>query len=250
MKESASESFQDPSLQSIDYTALERIGLARPVDRLAYLENAAKGKIVFDLGALDETAYQAKRQTENWLHARLYRSAARVVGFDNSALVPSEGLETNPNAKIINSNIFDLDAAIIKYGKPDIIIAGELIEHLPNTTQLLMSLKGNPALTSVEFIFSTPNACSWYNLFLGLFNRESTHQDHLQIYSYKSLRTLFKNSGLELTSLQPYHTKFHEMIEGSSGLKRYTVIAFEKLVNSLEFFTPILSGGWIGRTRI
>ena len=73
-------------MQKLSYTALEPISVPRPLDRLQCIEARAHGKLVFDLGALDETALESKRGNGKWLHARLCAVAGQVVGIDNSPL--------------------------------------------------------------------------------------------------------------------------------------------------------------------
>ncbi|RYG13609.1 MAG: hypothetical protein EON92_04995 [Burkholderiales bacterium] len=237
-------------MESLHYTALERLNVTRPVDRLDFIAQAVAGKTVLDLGALDETAFQLKRGTDRWLHARLCSKAKQVLGIDNSSLVPAGGLETAANGRIINANIFDLRPVVEQNGAPDIVVAGELIEHLPNTSAFLASLKNVPALSGKTLIISTPNACSWHNGIIGLLSRESTHQDHLQIYSYKTLRTLFERAQLPLEALVPYHVRFDEMIENSSGFKKIATESFMRTTHLLESLSPLLSAGWIGIARI
>jgi hypothetical protein len=237
-------------MQTLAYTALERVRIARPCDRLQLIESHAHGRLVFDLGALDETAYASKQDNDRWLHARLCAVASQVVGIDNSALVPPEGLETAPNGRIINADIFALSDVVASHGTPDLIVAGELIEHLPDTLAFLRSLKGCQDLRGVEFVFSTPNACSWHNTLIGLAGRESTHPDHLQIYSYKTLRTLFARADIALEELAPYGVRFDEMIQSSRGLARLAVRAFQSGTNLLEKAAPMLSAGWIGVARL
>ncbi|MDR7067966.1 hypothetical protein J2X02_000783 [Pseudoxanthomonas japonensis] len=232
-------------MQQLNYTALEPVRIGRPVDRLSFLEAQVKGKRIFDLGALDETAYTKKRNSNHWLHARLARSADFVIGIDNSPLVPVEGLTTSENSRIINANIFDLAPTVEQYGVPDAIVAGELIEHIDGTLGLLKAIARVDALNDVPLVFSTPNACCWHNALIGLMGRESMHPDHLQIYSYKTLSTLFARAGYRVQAITPYHARFPEMIESSSGLASMATRAFQTTVNVLETLTPLLSGGWI-----
>jgi len=237
-------------MQDLRYDALERIRVPRPVDRLDFIQALARGKKVFDLGALDETAFELKRDTDRWLHARLCASASSVTGIDNSSLVPAEGLATLHGGRIVNADIFDLSGVVERFGKPDLVVAGELLEHLPSTESFLSSLRQSDFLKGAEFVFSTPNACSWHNVLVGLAARESMHQDHLQIYSYKTLRTLFERSGIELQALVPYHVRFDEMISKAGGIRRLGVSGFQKIVNAMEFMTPLLSAGWVGIARL
>lgn len=237
-------------MQSIRYEALERVRIPRPVERLDFIAAQASGRSVFDLGALDETAMEAKRGADNWLHARLCASASKVIGIDNSKRLPPTGMDTPGGGRIIHADIFDLTPVIEEYGRPDVIVAGELIEHLSNTEAFLHSLRKNEALRGVDFVFSTPNACCWHNFLIGLAGRESMHQDHLQIYSYKTLRTLFARSGIELKALVPCYARFHEMLSAARGMQSVGVRGFQALVNGLEFATPMLAAGWIGIARL
>lgn len=237
-------------MRPLRYSALEPVRAQRPVDRLDHLEAQVRGARVFDLGALDETAYGAKQTSTSWLHARLCGSAGSVVGIDNSLMVPDEGLTTAPNGRIIRANIFDLHGTVAKYGRPDVIVAGEIIEHLADTGALLQSFKQTPSLAGTKLLVSTPNACCWHNFLIGLAGRESMHRDHLQIYSYKTLATLFARNGYVVENITPYHARFPEMIEASQGVVSLGVRVFEKTVNTLETVSPLLSGGWILQTKI
>lgn len=239
-----------PTLQTLHYTALEKVSFPRPVDRLAFISDQVKGKRVFDLGALDETACDARFSSDNWLHARLCVNALNVVGIDKSNRLPAGGMATANSGRIIHADIFDLGPVIELYGRPDVIVAGELIEHLANTSAFLDSLKANSALRGVELVFSTPNACAWHNVLIGLARRESMHADHLQIYSYKTLRTLFTRSDIDLLELVPYHVRFTEMIHNASGLARLGVTGFQGFVNTLESLAPMLAAGWVGIARL
>lgn len=234
----------------LSYSALEGIYPRRPVDRLSYMESKSRGKFVFDLGALDETAYQSKLDQNNWLHARLFKHASKVVGIDNSSLVPLEGIQTHSNAIIVNRDIFDLANVVREFGAPDIIVAGELIEHLLNPITFISQIKRVPELSGTELLISTPNACNWHNWLLGLIGRESMHRDHINIYSYKTLRTLFRSCGIELQELTPYHVRFPEMIQNTFGIKKIAVMGTEKIINIAERVAPALSGGWIAHAKL
>jgi hypothetical protein len=242
--------FQDKALQRLEYSALEKLCVARPVDRLDFMEALARDRVVFDLGALDETAFDSKKANAQWLHSRLCNSARRVIGIDNSAKLPAQGIDTINGGRIVHADIFNLTPEVDKYGAPDLIVAGELIEHLPDSLTFLRSLKVNPALRGAELAFSTPNACAWHNAMIGIVSRESMHRDHLQVYSYKTLRTLLDRAGIELLRLVPYYARFPEMISSSTGARRMGVLAFQRVVNALEYASPLMSAGWIGIARL
>lgn len=242
--------YRQLAVRQLSYTALEKIHVQKPVDRIEYLCQKATNKYILDLGALDETAYTCKEGTRYWLHQQLAETAFFVRGIDNSVLLENKPLRPFSNSVIQKGDVFNLDEVIEEHGRPDLIVAGELIEHLPNSLQFLQYLKRIKTLQGVQFIFTTPNACCLHNFIIGLCNRESTHQDHLTILSYKTLNTLCHKADFQSWECIPYHMKFPEMISKTTGFQRWSTIIFEKTVNYGERLFPILSGGWIVNVTI
>lgn len=230
-------------INTIRYIATEKLKVPRPVDRIEYLSRIARNKKIIDLGAYDETAFD-KKNKKDWLHGRIAKSAAYTLGIDSSEKLPPEGVITSTKSKIVKGSIFEL-GDIIGGDEFDIIIAGELIEHLPNTLDFFCSLTANPTMRGKKFVLSTPNAVCLSNIILGIFNRENNDVNHLQVYSYKTLHTLFLRAGFQNWSFIPYYEKFPEMILRTRGIKKLVTITFQKTINTGEFLFPLLSGGWI-----
>ena len=237
-------------MNELRYIALERIPIRRPVDRISFVADQVRGKTVLDIGALDETAFRKKQNTQRWLHREICSVAKQVYGVDNSTLIPIEGLCPFPNSVILKGDAYSLETVLDKTGPVDIVVAGEVIEHLPDSLRFLQSISESKRLKGCEFVLTTPNACSLHNFHIGLLGMESTHIDHLGIHSYKTLNTLCKRAGFEFWEIIPYHVAFSEMIVSAQLAFKCGVIAFEKWVNLLEWFFPILSGGWVVRGRI
>ncbi len=237
-------------MRPLDYSALEKLDVLPPVDRVEHVVGRVRGKRVLDLGALDETAYKAKANTGSWLHREIAAAATQVVGIDNSSLVPAEGLRLFGNSGIFLGDIYDLRPVLEAHGAPEVVVAGELIEHLPDTLGFLRNLKRDCSEADPLVVITTPNACSVHNAILGVFRRESMHKDHLQIYSYKTLHTIFERAGFSEWTIRPYHARFTEMIQDSTGAKRLAVRAFEKFVNFLERRFPLLGCGWVCELRL
>lgn len=246
----------DPSLPlcrvpQLSYVPLERLPVTRPVDRIPFIVRACARRRVLDLGAMDETAWTAKRGRGTWLHEEIARSAQRVDGVDNSALVPEEGLRTAPNAIIRRGDITKPDGVVAALEDgPDVVVAGELIEHLENPLQFLSRFAAIKRLSGKTLLLSTPNATALHNVLIGLTRRESTHRDHLCILSYKTLATLCTRAGFSHWEIIPYFSRFTEMRERHSGLLRLAVRAAEGIVNGLEWMFPLLSFGYIVRIRL
>jgi len=228
----------------MNYSVGEKINIERPVNRILYICQAVKGKRVLDLGCWDETAL-VKVNTKYWLHNELLKQASYIIGIDNSLSLPSEGIIFD-NSEIIKGDC--TNEQVLEGFNIDIIVAGELIEHLPNVMEFLFTLK--KIYPGKELILTTPNATSLSNILLGLIKRESMHIDHLNIYSYKTLFSLCRRSGFQCYEILPYHVRYTEMILKNKGIKRWAAIIMEKLVNAFEFLFPLLSGGYIVTIKI
>lgn len=236
---------------SLRYEPLERLRVARPVDRIPFVVAACRGRTVLDLGAMDETAFAAKRGRGTWMHEEIAKVATRVVGVDASADVPEDGLRTAPNAVIQRGDIMDLGSWLAARDfSPDVVIAGEIVEHLPNPLQFLRSLGACERLRGCELVLTTPNATALHNVLVGLLSRESTHKDHLCILSYKTLNTLCARAGFSGWEIIPYFARFTEMRVRHPGLVGALVGAGEAAINALECLFPLLSFGYIVRAQI
>lgn len=237
--------------QQLRYTPLEAIALARPVDRIRYIAAACAGRRVLDLGALDETAWKSKRGRGVWLHEEIAGVARQVEGIDNSEMVPPAGLTTAVNARITRGEIMELEPLLAGLDEsPEVVVAGELIEHLENPLQFLRQFHSAASLAGSLLIFSTPNATALHNVLVGMIGRESTHHDHLCILSYKTLATLCRRAGFADWTIVPYYARFTEMRERHRGLVRLAIRMAERVVNCLEWLFPLLSFGYVVEVRL
>ncbi len=206
---------------------------------------------MLDLGAMDETAYAAKRGRGTWLHEEIAEVATQVMGIDSSPLVPPDGLRTGDRSAIHPGNIMQLGAWLNSTDfSPDVIVAGELIEHLENPLLFVKSIKAIDRLKGKTLILSTPNATALHNCLIGLLSRESTHHDHLCIFSFKTLYTLCSRSGFTSWEIIPYIARFTEMKERNTGIARTMVSSGEKIINGLEWLFPMMGFGYIVKIQI
>ncbi len=236
-------------MKELRYTPFEYLPRTRPVDKLQWITNFCSDRYVLDLGAYDETAVRLKEGSGYWLHGRIASVARAVVGVDNSELLPAEGLRVSNKSVIVCGDILHLDRVQLDWD-PDVVIAGEVIEHMPNALDFLRGLKSDPRLASSTVVLTTPNASALYNFVLGVVGRESTHHDHIAIHSFKTLNTLCTKAGLSEWEIIPYHSRFSELGLRSSGLLRLGVKGFERVVNAVEHLCPLLGGGWIVKVRL
>lgn len=224
------------------YVTLERLRVPGPVDRVSFIAGLCANKRVLDIGCLDETAI-AKQSTDYWLHRRIAAVATNVLGVDSSESLPPEGLVTGPNSRIVKGDGLNPDATSLGEGGPDIIVAGEFIEHLENPLAFLRGMQTRFA--GKELIVSTPNGVSFANALLGTIGSEAQHPDHLLTSTYKTLNTLCLRAGFRSWRIVPYRFYATEMLLESSGLKRVVVNVAQQTIRVVERIAPLRSFGYI-----
>ena len=195
-------------LPPLTYHPLERLSVPRPVERIPYIRKRCQGLRVLDLGAYDETEIdKPQHQSWTWLHGEIAKSASEVLGVDASPkLQATGGIQTRVGTRIIYGQVEHLED-ILRDFKPDLIVAGELIEHTQDTLGWLSNLaKIAPGL---QFLATTPNTTSILNIGLSVLRRENCHPDHLQVYSYKTLATLSSRVPMHNLSIVPYYYTSH-----------------------------------------
>jgi trans-aconitate methyltransferase len=230
------------SVQPLNYQPLERLRVPRPVNRSAFIVDRCRGRRILDLGCYDETAL-VKVEAGEWLHGRIARVATSVFGIDNSAGLPPEGIATGPTSRIVRGDVTALAGVLPPGAQPDVIVAGELIEHLPDPGAFLAQIKSE--FPGREFIASTPNATQLSNVLLGLAARESNHRDHVAVFSFKTLTTLCTRAGFEEWRLIPYHVQYTEMALRNRGPRRAMVRTAQKLISGAEWAFPMMSSGYV-----
>ncbi len=227
------------SAPSYKYSPSERVSTRAPVNRLDYVVNACEGKRVLDLGALDETARESKSQ-DNWLHARIGNVAASVIGIDASDQLPPGGLDTG-FSRILRADVYELTREVAP--GCEVVIAGELFEHVPDAVALLSHLR--ETFPACRIIATTPNATGLTNVLLALTRRESMHRDHVAIFSHKSLATVARRAGCGAYKIVPYRVDYPEALGRHVGAKRSAIRAIKISINSAESLFPLLANGLI-----
>ncbi len=220
------------------HPAAERLSLSRPVRRLAHLSDRVAGRRVLDLGCYDETAL-VKKGTGSWLHEELGKTAASLVGVDASSSIPDAGIDTGFSV-IHRGDAYRLDPEVC--GDPEVIVAGELIEHVPDPVAFVTALR--TSFPDAEVILTTPNTTAITNVWLAPLRRESMHPDHLFVMSFTSLQTTLSRAGATDAVVRPYHTSYAEFRTGSK-LRRVIGGIAEGTVRLVERVIPLWSGGFV-----
>ena len=171
-----------------------------PVDRIEALVNAARGRRVVHVGFVDELM-EAKQAGGVWLHERLGAVASSLVGLD----LDQAGVEA-ARAQGYEAHAVDVQSAeaVRALGLPhaDVVIAGELIEHLDAPGPFLRAMHE----LAGELVLTTPNAYRIANFVVPLSGREAVHPHHTSWHSPQTLRRLLEMTGWRAERIAYYHT--------------------------------------------
>lgn len=195
------------------------------VDRDEFIVSRCAGRKVLHVGCTDWPVTADKLRQGELLHEKLASSAAELHGADLSA----EGIRILQNHGMRNLRIADAEelASVFDGASFDVIVAGELLEHLSNAGAALENMA---ALLSErgELVVSVPNAFSVELILYLIRGREKVHRDHCCYFSPKTLCRLARNNGLEVVAL------------GYTGRKTLPSIKW-RLVNAVENRMPQFS---------
>ena len=178
------------------------------VDRVTFIKNACVGKKVLHLGCTDYPFTEEVIKNEMLLHFELGRVARELYGFDfderGIKILSDAGVENLYFSNLEKLEEVDLDETF------DVIIAGEIIEHLSNPGLFLKGIQRfmNP---KTILLITTINAyCGMRMLTYGFRGRggahEPVHPDHVAYYSYSTLKVLIERENLRVRRFAFYNT--------------------------------------------
>lgn len=159
-------------------------------DRFEAIKEFLINKSVLDLGCMqydEESAMEDK-----WLHRKIEKVSKEVTGVD---------IIENKKFNIIKGDLQDINFDLKK--KFDVIVAGELIEHMSNQGVFLDIVRKHMKKNG-KFILSTPNAAS-----LGIFIRRvlklhsglATSSEHVLLHDEKTLEQVLNLHGFKIIDI-------------------------------------------------
>jgi SAM-dependent methyltransferase len=176
------------------------------VDRLETIKNYCKGKKVLHLGCSNSPYTAASLASDSLLHFELKKVASELYGFD----FDDEGLKLLSDQGTLN--LFKADLEHLENVEMDetfdVIVAGEMIEHLNNPGLFLHGIK-RFMNEETQLVITTINAFSgmrffWYGFTKNHGRNEPVHPDHVAYYSYSTLTLLLKRHGLNVSKFMFY----------------------------------------------
>lgn len=192
------------------------------------------GKNVLHIGATDSPYTADKFDSGLLLHGRLTEHAKMLYGID----IDASAIEYLRQRGIENIHCFDMNRMGEIDFKADVIVFGEIIEHLQNFQTALNTLKMAMS-PETKLLISTPNRFYLISFLMAfLQQKESVHDDHKVVFSYGTLRQLLEENGFMLDG---FHFTF---------LPRSHESFIKKIVKALCKLSPCVSETLLAEVRL
>ncbi|CAN5616064.1 hypothetical protein BH18ACI3_BH18ACI3_16930 [soil metagenome] len=176
------------------------------VQRLEFIKSLCSRKKVLHLGCTNWPYTQEAIDAGTLLHKDLATVASELYGFD----FDQEGIDflaSKEFDKLFRADLEKLQDVDLNENF-DVIVAGEMIEHLNNPGMFLEGIK-RFMNDDTLLVVTTVNAYSGMRFFVyGLRGRrgdhEPVHPDHVAYYSYSTLKLLLARHGYNLSNFLFY----------------------------------------------
>jgi len=200
------------------------------VDREHFIESFVTGKRVLDCGAVGMTCFDVGERLERLprsLHWRVARSAAESIGIDTAADVVAAAVSRFPDVDLRPLSILEADTALAGEPPFDVVVLGDIIEHLDNPGR---ALDATSALLRPggQVIVTTPNAFGAPNFLRFLSGRYREGLDHVGTHNKWTLGHLLARHGFDVDGVwtaldRPPRAAWRRRVYGvlAAGLRRF-----------------------------
>jgi len=206
---------------------------AKTVNRERLILDFCKNKIVIHLGCVDYPYLIEQYKSGNLLHEKICKVAKKTFGVD----LNKEGIDFLKSLGYQDLFVCSVEALskISFEDKYEVIVAGELIEHLSNPGLFFENVSSLMDDNTV-LIITVPNAFSVKNFLRVLMRHELIHPDHVCYFSPSTIKHFCSRYNLELKEYYYY------LLSPRGFFKK---IIFLPLKYLIKFFIPYISDGLI-----
>ncbi len=163
------------------------------VDRVEFLVDAARDRRVIHVGFADSRCSEFHTKLDAWVHDQLNDVSASLVGIDLDAVGVQDAVDDGFEAFAADCTKPD-EVRSLGIEPAEVVIAGELIEHLDNPGGFLEA-SHHLVAKGGRLIITTPNAHGLMNSGAAIAGFEVNHPDHVTLYSYVTLKKMLQNHG-------------------------------------------------------
>jgi 2-polyprenyl-3-methyl-5-hydroxy-6-metoxy-1,4-benzoquinol methylase len=232
------------------FDMVHRLPAATLVDRVPYLCDLAAGKRVVHVGFADAGFQTLNQESGAWLHEHLAATARDLVGLDLDDAGVDRAVAEGYEARVVDCS--DIDALrALALAPADVVIAGEVIEHLDDVGSFLDALHVLVAADG-KLVITTPNAAGLVNTMASLANIEVNHPDHITMFTCHTLDTMLHRHGWEPIDHRVFVQQVKTRTDGSPRSALFTtgaraVLGLERVLARLG--RPYVADGLIVLAR-
>lgn len=162
--------------------------------KIRFVTEKCKGKKVLDLGCVQHDPGFAR--SRKWLHKAVRSVASEIRGLD----LDQEGVVCLEEMGYDRISVGDAQA--FELGQTfDVIVAGDLIEHLHNVGGFLESCVKHMTSNS-ELLICTPNPWHWHKWGRAFFRQPPVNEEHTLWMCPVTMKQVAKRFGLEVISIE------------------------------------------------
>ena len=193
--------------------------------RVELVQSYCREKNVLHLGCVGSLESFDKGYS---LHQKISEVAARVIGVD----ADEQAIECLKRKGVQELVCADVQAPgalkVPEIERPvDVIVAGELLEHLPNPGLCLKNVTELMDKQRSILLVTVPNALSMRNFFSVLLrNNELVRADHNYYFSYMSIKCVLSSCGFSIVDIFVYS----DLQMARNGIKRIAKSVLNKTV--------------------
>lgn len=126
--------------------------------RWDFIRPHVKGKRVLDIGPAELVGTINREKLDRWIHRKVADVAVQAIGLENNPEQVEALNKLGYDIRLGDAEQFELDE------KFDVVLAGELIEHLSNPGDFLDCVK-NHLVSGGKLLLTTPNRFSIVDLY-------------------------------------------------------------------------------------
>jgi len=181
---------------------VKRAKNSRVIGKRDFVSRHVAGKDVLDLGFVAHSLESCLQNPEAWLHGVIRKHARRVLGVDLLEQEVAKLREMGYEA------IHDNALTVRLESKFDVVVCGDLIEHVANPAALLATIEYHLAPDGVALV-TTPNpfaAARFFNILAD--GQTAVNVEHTCWFCPQTFYQLLLSSGLEVRDFYWLETDF------------------------------------------
>lgn len=162
--------------------------------KIRFIAERCKGKKVLDLGCVQHDPRFSR--SKKWLHKAVRSVASEIRGLD----LDQEGVKALKEMGYDRISVGD--AQDFELGETfDVIVAGDLIEHLHNVGGFMKSCVRHMTSKS-ELLICTPNPWHWHKWVRAFYRQPPVNEEHTFWMCPDTLKQVAERFGLSISSIE------------------------------------------------